>query len=441
MSLPKGTDKYFSHHCVLTDKIISGLHALKAEYVKTEALMNDPENVRSVQSKLKLINNNFDELILLCCFIRDDETMPGSTSHKIDVIEGKGTFGRKVEDWLSSVGMPEVPVCSGETDTAVGPLVGVTCNSNVGASEINALVDDCDELLGGVKSISGKTSSTSSSRSSRIRTTRVKVRLAQLALRQEGERQKEQIREKERQLEMAEAELEAWETESIASGAHRDCERMSFSSQSADLCKVRERRSTSKNTDLYKAGRRCQSEIEPARGMQVQKKFQPAATAEEPQFEPEHGRHGKGTNSYGYQRYADTLSYRQSPPHFSKIVDATPNGSSCDEIGERFLPNPTIEHFDGDPLDYGAFVSRFKVHIADRLRSDDLKLVYLPQHCSKKVHEKIKHHAIGGNKQECYRRVWNELRDRYGQPHVIGRHCEQLLLDLPKINQYDADGL
>ena len=303
MSLPKGTDKSFSHHCVLTDKIIFGLHALKAEYVKTEALMSDPENVRSVQSKLKLINNNFDELMLLCCFIRDDEIMPGSTSHKIDVIEGKGRFGRKVEDWLSSVGMPEVPVCSGETDTAVGPPVVVTCNSNVGASEINALVDDCDELLGCVKSISGKTSSTSSSRSSRIRTTRVKVRLAQLALRQEGERQKEQakvaIREKERQLQMAKAELEAWETESIASGAHRDCERMSFSCQSADLCKVREGRSSLKKTDLHKADRPYQSEIEPARGMQVQKKSEPAATAEEPQFEPEHGRHGKGavTNS------------------------------------------------------------------------------------------------------------------------------------------------
>ena len=283
-----------------------------------------------------------------------------------------------------------------------------------------------------MKSISGKTSSTSSSRSSRIRTTRVKVRLAQLALRQEGERQKEQakvaIREKERQLQMAEAELEAWKTESIASSARSDGERMSFSSQSVDLCKVREIRSTSRKTDLYKAGRRYQSEIEPARGRQIQKKSEPAATAEEPRFEPEHGRRGKGANTYGYQRYADTSSYRQSPPHFSKIVDATPNGNFCDEIGERFLPKPTIEHFDGDPLDYGAFVSRFKVHIADCLRSDDLKLVYLLQHCSKKVHEKIKHHAIGGNKQECYRRVWNELRDRYGQPHVIGRHLRTALV-------------
>ena len=57
------------------------------------------------------------------------------------------------------------------------------------------------------------------------------------------------------------------------------------------------------------------------------------------------------------------------------------------------------------------------------------------------MHEKTKHHAIGGKEQECYRRVRNALHDRYEQPHVMGRHCKQLLLDLPKINQYDGDGL
>ena len=66
--------------CTCTGKILSGLHALKAEYVKTEALMSHPENVPSVQRKLKLINNNFDELLSLCCFIRNNEIMPGSTS-------------------------------------------------------------------------------------------------------------------------------------------------------------------------------------------------------------------------------------------------------------------------------------------------------------------------------------------------------------------------
>ena len=73
-------------------------------------------------------------------------------------------------DWLYSVGMPGVPACSSKTDIAVGPPVGVTCSSNVGASEINALVDDCDELSDGVKSTSGKTSSTLSASNSRIRT-------------------------------------------------------------------------------------------------------------------------------------------------------------------------------------------------------------------------------------------------------------------------------
>ena len=57
------------------------------------------------------------------------------------------------------------------------------------------------------------------------------------------------------------------------------------------------------------------------------------------------------------------------------------------------------------------------------------------------MHEKIKHLAIGGNEQECYRRVRNALHDRCEQPHVIGRHCMQFLLDLPKVNQDDGDGL
>ena len=41
------------------------------------------------------------------------------------------------------------------------------------------------------------------------------------------------------------------------------------------------------------------------------------------------------------------------------------------EVSERYLPKPAIEEFDGDPLDYWAFVNRFKVHIADRIHSVD----------------------------------------------------------------------
>ena len=47
-------------------------------------------------------------------------------------------------------------------------------------------------------------------RASSLRASKVKVQLARLALKHEEERQQEATRKKMRQLEMAEAELEAW---------------------------------------------------------------------------------------------------------------------------------------------------------------------------------------------------------------------------------------
>ena len=81
------------------------------------------------------------------------------------------------------------------------------------------------------------------------------------------------------------------------------------------------------------------------------------------------------------------------------------------------------------------------MHIADRIRSIDLRLVYLLQHCSKRVYNRIKHFASGPDKRYCYDMVWRELYDRYGQPHVIGRYCEERLLEVGKINQHDSESL
>ena len=65
------------------------------------------------------------------------------------------------------------------------------------------------------------------------------------------------------------------------------------------------------------------------------------------------------------------------------------------EGSERYLPKLSIGKFYGDPLDYLAFVNRYDVHIATRVISDDLRLSYLLQHCSKEVYNKIKHRANG----------------------------------------------
>ena len=88
-----------------------------------------------------------------------------------------------------------------------------------------------------------------------------------------------------------------------------------------------------------------------------------------------------------------------------------------------------------------AFIPKFLVFHPTLVNNDDLRLVYLLQLCSKRVYEKLKHFAGGPDAGVCYRAVWLELCRRYGQPHVIGRYCEERLVNVSKIGQLDAEGL
>ena len=96
--------EYFSR-----DEVIVKLKALRAKYRETELLMTKNENVDEVRNKLHQINSDFDHLMCLCTFVNEDETMPGSTSLKIDVIKVKDDFKQKVESWLARVELPGVP--------------------------------------------------------------------------------------------------------------------------------------------------------------------------------------------------------------------------------------------------------------------------------------------------------------------------------------------
>ena len=92
-------------------------------------------------------------------------------------------------------------------------------------------------------------------------------------------------------------------------------------------------------------------------------------------------------------------------------------------------------------MDYWGFVNRFEIHIASRVATDDLRLVYLLQHCSKRIYEKLKHFAGGANPTIGYNQAWQELYRRYGQPHIISRSCEERLLKVTKLSQNDVEGL
>ena len=73
--------------------------------------MTDSENVARVRARLREINSKFDILMCLCTFVDEDETVPGSTSPKLDFIKGKDDFTHRVEAWLASVEMPEYGCC------------------------------------------------------------------------------------------------------------------------------------------------------------------------------------------------------------------------------------------------------------------------------------------------------------------------------------------
>ena len=96
-----------SSDCLFTEQVIAKLKALKAIYFETEQLMTDSENVARVRARLREINSKFDILMCLCTFVDEDETVPGSTSPKLDFIKGKDDFTHRVEAWLASVEMPD----------------------------------------------------------------------------------------------------------------------------------------------------------------------------------------------------------------------------------------------------------------------------------------------------------------------------------------------
>ena len=108
---------------------------------------------------------------------------------------------------------------------------------------------------------------------------------------------------------------------------------------------------------------------------------------------------------------------------------------------ELRLPKLEIKLFEGDPMDFGAFLNRFKSHVPDSLPNGK-KMSYLLQYCNDKVRNQIQHYA--DNEREnprCYELAWCELRRRYGLPHVIAQACEERLLVLPNLNKPDPECL
>ena len=120
--------------------------------------MKSIDNADDVRTVLCQINVELDRLMNMCCNIDENQTMPGSASRKIEVINGRNAFKDKVECWLLGTEMPYM--CSVSNDTNG---VGVSSGMHVEKAE-NV---QCGDVMGRACSSVGTSSRCSCS--SRVR--------------------------------------------------------------------------------------------------------------------------------------------------------------------------------------------------------------------------------------------------------------------------------
>ena len=146
-----------------------------------------------------------------------------------------------------------------------------------------------------------------------------------------------------------------------------------------------------------------------------------------------------GNNERALQYTPEVGNHRGT---FQQRADLYPRRDDIDypDVGERFLPKPVITKFDGNPMNYKTCMRQFEAHIAQKTRTDELRLLFLLQHCKPAVRDKIERFT-SVNPCDGYRMAQNELFCEYGQPHVIAQRCEQELKALADVRFHDSNSL
>ena len=106
-------------------------------------------------------------------------------------------------------------------------------------------------------------------------------------------------------------------------------------------------------------------------------------------------------------------------------------------------PRPEMMTFDGNPLDYGKFITNFDTHIISDMDTDTEKLSYLLQCCkgpAKRLIEICYHTAVIDPKQS-YLDARKRLHEHYGKDYIIASACVESLIKGSNIKPYDSEGL
>ena len=99
-----------------------------------------------------------------------------------------------------------------------------------------------------------------------------------------------------------------------------------------------------------------------------------------------------------------------------------------------------ITKFDGNPMNFRTFKRQFEAYIVKKTQSDEMRLLFLLQHCEPRVRQRIEHFT-SKDPIDGYRLAWNTLFYEYGQPHVIAQCCELQLKEVADVRANDPGGL
>jgi len=91
-------------------------------------------------------------------------------------------------------------------------------------------------------------------------------------------------------------------------------------------------------------------------------------------------------------------------------------------------------------MNFRTFEWQFEAYIVKKTQSDEMRLLFLLQHCEPRVRQRIENFT-SKDPSNGYRLAWNTLFHEYGQPHVIAQCCEQQLKEVADVRANDPGGL
>ena len=436
------------------------LKSLHDKYLIADGLMLSPENERIVRTVVAEINSEFDNLMMSCVMLNDDDELPRTCTLKLSVVEAKMEFDMRVNEWLRCLTSVRARQ-SGVPSPSLGyPQQGLESlrSENTSSSSSTKQKQDTVKLRVAAFAREAEKERSRYSEIAAVRMSEAKRRVQaaerEVALLQERIQEEAEEWQRDCEAQIAAMQIETWDNASVDLGGYVE-------PRVKNIREVPPRITGSSRMHESKTVPKSALDVESSYPVRERERF--SIPREKPNDVESRGSRRSRFSLYDMDRLNKVTLERKGCIVPDEEVDtdgpAGPcvrsyptNGDPRDAVNRGRLveptvsgthdyppPRPVIPVFDGDPLNYWTFVQSFETLIARRLASDPAKLVYLLQHCAPSVKRNLEH--FSGDNEMGYKLARESLFCEYGQPHIVAYCCEKRLLESPKMRFMEPDGL